>query len=326
MNRRSMGLADGRIAEFVTDGPDDGLPLVLHEGTPVGLHLYPPTVQAAAVRGLRTVLIARPGYEGSTPRPGRVVADVARDVAAVLTELGADTFLTMGWSGGGPHALACAGMLPGRCLAAASIAGVAPYRTGQQQADGLDWMAGMGAENVEEFTAALKGEAAITEFLRTAAPELGTVTGTQVADALGGLVSAADRNALTGEYAEHIAAALRAALSNGIAGWRDDDLAFTRDWGFDLGWGTGKGAPKLDSLLEPKTPVAIWQGDQDRMVPYPHGQWLAAHVAGARAHLLPGEGHLTLTITSIENILDDLLDLAGLAALPAMTISLGLAQ
>src|ERR1700678_4437762 len=166
MQRQSLGMADGRFVEILTDGQTDGLPLVLHEGTPVGLSVYPPTVQAAAVRGLRVVLLARPGYEGSTPRPGRRVADVASDVAEVLDRLGADTFLAAGWSGGGPHALACAALLPGRCLAAASIAGVAPYGVPD-----LDWMAGMGAENIEEFSAALKGEQALTDFLQGAAQE-----------------------------------------------------------------------------------------------------------------------------------------------------------
>ncbi|MBV9451866.1 MAG: alpha/beta fold hydrolase [Streptosporangiaceae bacterium] len=306
--RRSIGMPDGRVIEILTAGPADGLPLVLHEGTPVGLHLYPPTVASAAVRGLRVVLPARPGYEGSTPRPGRRVADVARDVADVLNALGADTFLTAGWSGGGPHALACAALLPGRCLAAASIAGVAPYG-----ARSLDWTAGMGPENVAEFGAALAGEASLTEFLENEAAEIKGVTGAQVADALGGLVSAADKAALTGEYAEHMAAALRAALSSGIAGWRDDDLAFTVGWGFTLGWDEELTAGTLLGRDVPAAPVAIWQGDQDRMVPYAHGEWLAAHVQGARAHLLPGEGHLTLTVTSLERILDDLLDLAGLA-------------
>jgi pimeloyl-ACP methyl ester carboxylesterase len=302
-------MPDGRVIEILTDGPADGLPLVLHEGTPIGLALFPPTVQAAAVRGLRVVLPARPGYEGSTPRPGRRVADVAADVADVLTALGADTFLTLGWSGGGPHALACAALLPGRCLAAASIAGVAPYGV-----RGLDWTAGMGPENVEEFTAALASPAALTEFLQDAAAQMAGITGAQVGDALGGLVSPADKAALTGEYAEHMAHALKAALSSGIAGWRDDDLAFTRDWGFSLGWDTPLGATTLLGPEVPASPVAIWQGDQDRMVPYAHGEWLASNIRGAKAHLLPGEGHLTLTISSLDRILDDLLGLAGLTA------------
>lgn len=305
--RRSVGMPDGRILETLTAGPADGLPLVLHEGTPVGLALFEPTIEAAAVRGLRPVLIARPGYEGSTPRPGRRVADVAGDVAEVLDQLGADTFVTAGWSGGGPHTLACAALLPGRCLAAASIAGVAPY-----PAEGLDWMAGMGPENVAEFGAALAGEAELTAFLEAAAADFGGLTGADVADAFGGLVSAADKAALTGEYADHVAAALKAAVSSGIAGWRDDDLAFTRDWGFSLGWDSPLGAT---TLLGPETehaPVAIWQGDQDRMVPYAHGKWLAANSRGVRAQLLPGEGHLTMTITLLGDILDDLLDLAGI--------------
>jgi pimeloyl-ACP methyl ester carboxylesterase len=297
--RRIVTVPDGRKIDVLIAGPADGLPLVLHEGTPVGLVLYPPTVRAAQARGLRVILAARPGYEGSTPRAGRRVVDVAGDTAAVLDELGADTFVTIGWSGGGPHTLACAAALPGRCLAAASVAGVAPY-----QAKGLDWLAGMGPENVDEFGAAAAGEAALTQFLDSAAVALGTVTGADVAQALGGLVIAADQAALTGEFADYVAAALRASMNTGIVGWRDDDLAFVKDWGFSLD-------PALDPRGTPAAPVAIWQGDQDKMVPFAHGQWLAANIPGARAHLIPGEGHLSLTVSSLGRILDDLLDLAG---------------
>jgi pimeloyl-ACP methyl ester carboxylesterase len=292
--RRLVALPDGRDIDVMIAGPGDGLPLVLHSGTPSGLVLHPPTVQAAQARGLRLIQAARPGYEGSTPRPGRRVADVAADTAAVLDQLGADAFVTAGWSGGGPHALACAAELPGRCLAAASIAGVAPYG-----ADGLDWLAGMGPENVEEFGAALGGEAELTGFLDGAAGELKAVTGADVAGSLGGLVQAADKAVITGEFAEYLAAGLRAAVRGGIAGWRDDDLAFVNDWGFSLG------------SRAPRAPVAVWQGDQDLMVPYAHGQWLAANIQGARVYLLPGEGHLTVRVSHFGRILDDLLDLAG---------------
>ena len=292
--RRLVTLPDGRDIDLLLAGPAGGLPLVMHEGTPQGLVLYPPTVQAAQERNLRPVLVARPGYERSTPRPGRRVADVAADVAAVLDALGLDTFVTAGWSGGGPHALACAALLPGRCLAAASIAGVAP-----SGAPGLDFTAGMGPENVAEFGAAARGPDALTEFLDREAAAFGNVTGAQVAAALGDLIADADRAVLTGAYADHLAAGSRAALSSGIAGWRDDDLAFVADWGFSL---TGEG----------KLPAAIWQGDQDRMVPFAHGQWLAASIPGARAHLLAGAGHLTMTVSVFGQVLDDLLDLAGL--------------
>jgi pimeloyl-ACP methyl ester carboxylesterase len=285
--------AGERQLEALASGPTDGLTLVLHNGTPAGLMAAPGIAAAAAERGLRLVVYARPGYESSTPVPGRRVGDAAADLAAVLDAVGAAEFVTVGWSGGGPHALACAALLPGRCLAAATMAGVAPY-----QAEGLDWSQGMGSENVAEFHAALAGPAALTKFLEPAAREMASLTGADVVAGLGDLVSAADKAAVTGEFADYLAASFRAAVAGGVAGWRDDDLAFVADWDFTMA-DVAAGAP-----------VAVWQGDQDMMVPWSHGHWLAAHIPGARAHLLPGEGHLTLVHT-FGAILDDLLDLAG---------------
>lgn len=291
-DRKLIPMPDGRDIDVLTTGPQDGFPLLVHGGTPSGLVVDTKLAAAARDRGLRFVLTARPGYEGSTPRPGRRVADVAADVAVVLDAFGAEEFVSIGMSGGGPHSLACAALLPGRCLAAASVAGVGPYGV-----EGLDFLAGMGAENVEEFGLAERGADALTPYLERAAAAMREVTGEQVAAALGGLISGADAAVLTGEFAAEIAATFRAAIREGVAGWRDDDLAFAADWGFSLDALAGR--------------VAIWQGDQDRMVPFAHGQWLAAHIPGARVHLEPGAGHLTMVVTAIDAILDDLLDLAG---------------
>jgi pimeloyl-ACP methyl ester carboxylesterase len=291
--RFTVQAPEGRVLDVLVSGPGDGLPLVFHTGTPAGLVDFGPIADAASARGLRTVLYSRPGYGGSTPQPGRLVADAAADVELILERAGADVFITAGWSGGGPHALACAALLPVRCLAAASIAGPAPY-----DSPGLDWLAGMAEENVAEFRAALAGEADLTSFLDAAAPALRGIGAAEVADGLGGLVSDADKAVLTGEFAEHLAAALHAALSTGVDGWRDDDLAFTRDWGLSL------------AALGHATPVAIWQGDQDRMVPDAHASWLAGNIPRSRLQLLPGEGHLTLVVKEFGRILDDLMDLA----------------
>ena len=292
---------DGRSVEVLTAGPPDGLPLLFHNGTPSGLVAFPPMTAAAAERGLRTVMYARPGYGQSTEQPGRSVAGTVADAASVLDGLGADQFVTVGWSGGGPHALACAALLPGRCLAATSLAGVAPAH-----AAGLDWLAGMGPENITEFGAAEQGEPALIGYLTAAADELRQVTGEQVADALGGLVSAVDRDVVTAAFADYLAAAFRAALSTGIAGWRDDDLAFVADWGFPV-------------EQAGQVPVAVWQGSEDRMVPYPHGTWLAEHIPGARVHLLTGEGHLSIVVHHFGAIVDELLELAGWATAEAGT-------
>ncbi|MBS2553589.1 alpha/beta hydrolase [Catenulispora sp. NL8] len=283
----SLRLPDGRVLEYLVAGPADGTPLIFHHGTPCAAVLFDPMIEAAAHHGLRTVVYSRPGYAESSPRPGRTIASAADDVSALLAELGADRFVTAGWSGGGPHALACAALLEGRCAAAATIAGVAPYA-----AEGLDWLDGMGAENIEEFDAATAGVEQLTAYLSPQAAIYAQVQAEQVAAALGDLIAEADRRALNGSFAEYGATLFRKALSAGVEGWRDDDLAFIDDWGF--------------ALDDVKTSVSIWQGDQDRMVPFAHGRWLAGNVSGATVHLQPGEGHLSLMVERFGDIVADL--------------------
>jgi len=267
---------------------------VFHNGTPGGLVAYGPMAGLAADRGLALVMYARPGYGRSTPQPGRTVADAAADTAAVLDHLQAGPFLTAGWSGGGPHALACAALLPDRCLAAASLAGVAPYG-----AAGLDWLAGMGEENIQEFGTAVAGPAPLEAMLSGLAPELRGLTAAQITEGMGGLLSDADKSALVGGFAAYLAESMQAGLEAGIAGWRDDDLAFVADWGFSLA-----------TLASGPVPLSIWQGGQDLMVPGSHGAWLAGQLPGARTHLLPAAGHLTLVAATFGEILDELCLLA----------------
>lgn len=279
-------LADGRKLEYLIEGPADGLPLVFHHGTPGAAVRLAPLVEAAERHGLRLVSPGRPGYGDSTPQPGRSIADVADDVAGLLDAIGADRFLSIGMSGGGPHSLACAALLPGRCVAAASVAGVGPA-----DADGLDFMAGMGAENLVEFGAAFKGREALEPLLEEESSGLAAAAPADLAAAFGDLVPEVDKAAMTGPILDWLAASMRRSVAESIAGWRDDDLAFVKDWGF-----------RLDEIT---TPVAIWQGDQDRMVPQTHGHWLAAHVSASTFHFEPGEGHLSL-LNAVDRVVADL--------------------
>ncbi|MHB8453069.1 MAG: alpha/beta fold hydrolase [Mycobacteriales bacterium] len=283
----SVRTIDGRALEVLVSGPAGRTPLVYHNGTPTAPVPFDPLSDAAAAAGLTLVTYARPGYAGSDPQPGRTVAAAVADVSAILDHLGADDFLALGWSGGGPHALACAALLAPRCRGAATIGGVAPC-----PAEGLDWLAGMGPENVEEFTLALEGHGALEPWLEQAATHLAEIRAEDVADALGGLIPDVDRASLTGPFAEWAAAAFRRAVSTGVAGWRDDDLAFTRPWGF--------------TLKQVSVPVTIWQGAQDLMVPFAHGQWLAQHIPGASARLFSEHGHLSLAVGHIAAIVADL--------------------
>jgi pimeloyl-ACP methyl ester carboxylesterase len=155
---------------------------------------------------------------------------------------------------------------------------------------------GMAEENVTEYTAVFSGVEALEAFLATHTGFF-TVSADEISEVLGALAPPVDRAALTGELAEYLAASVNAAGRQGIVGWRDDDLTHTRPWGFDLS--------------EIRVPVSVWQGRLDAMVPFAHAEWLAAHVAGARAHLVEGEGHLSL-MQKVPAILQDLRQLGGI--------------
>jgi pimeloyl-ACP methyl ester carboxylesterase len=282
---RVVTTSDGRSLD-VLDAGGDGLAVLYHSGTPGGAVPWPAGIAAASDAGLRWVTYSRPGYGSSTPRPGRTVADAAADSATVLDALGIGEFATFGWSGGGPHALACAALLPDRCLGAATVAGVGP-----STAPDLDFLAGMGDDNVEEFGLAAKGREVLAPALEEMSQPYRSVTGEQIVEALGGLLSEPDLAALKGPLADYVAAMARESARVSAEGWVEDDLAFCDHWGFDL--------------VSIAVPVAIWQGREDLMVPPSHGEWLAAHVPGARPHLLEGVGHVSL-VARIGEILQDL--------------------
>lgn len=242
--------------------------------------------RAVHERGLRLVTMSRPGYGASTRARGRRVVDVVADTAEVLAWLGADRCLTIGASGGGPHTLACAARLDAvaGCLV---IAGVAPYESA-----GLDWMAGMGQENIEEFSATLGGEAALRSFLEATEEDFRNITAEGIIGALSTVLPEVDRAILTDEFADDLAANFREAVRTSVDGWIDDDLAFTQPWGFELS--------------EVTVPTMIWQGGLDLMVPFAHGQWLASALPRARAHLVAGEGHLSLAHGALDAMLEEL--------------------
>ena len=286
--RTALALADGRSLDVWQAGPPDGDALLFHHGTPGAGLPFDHHVRLMAERGLRYVSWTRAGYGSSTRRRGRNVADDAEDANAVLDHLGIDRGWAIGWSGGGPHALGFAARFPAHVRGVALIGGVGPWG-----AEGLDWLDGMGAENVEEFEATLQGEEALRPFVERAWESFHDVKPEAVAAAFGDLVDEVDRGSITPEFAEYLAALDHEALREGFLGWLDDDLVFARPWGFDL-----------DAV---RCPVHVWQGAHDRMVPYAHGAWLSQHLPTACPHLFAEHGHLSLAIDSFGQILDELL-------------------
>ena len=281
--------SDGRTLHVVEAGVPDGPAIVWHHGTPDSGGIYRHARESAEQRGLRLLAYDRPGYGGSTPHPGRTVADAASDVGAILDELGVERFATYGLSGGGPHALACAALLPDRCAAAVSVAGVGPA-----DAPDLDWMAGMGEGNEAEFGAARDGRERLTEFCAEQAEAILAAGQDQFVESLRPHLSDVDAEMLTSDYGAFLWTTLSAAIEHGVEGWVDDDYAFLAPWGFDV-----------EAM---RVPVLVWQGVQDLMVPAAHGSWLGEHVAGAEVRIFPDEGHLTMASRRVGELHDWLKD------------------
>jgi pimeloyl-ACP methyl ester carboxylesterase len=261
-----VGLGDGRTLHAYDTGGDDRIAVFWHHGSPnIGAPPVP-LFPVADRLGLRWVSYDRPGYGGSTRQPGRDLASAATDVAAVADALGIDRFAVVGHSGGGPHALACAALLPERVMGVVSMAGLAPYT-----AEGLDWLARMAPSGVGSLSAAAKGTEAREEYEKSA-PEFDPDDFTP-----------ADHAAFSGVWS-WLLDVVRPAIEGGPGGAIDDDVAYAAPWRFDL--------------AQISAPVLLLHGVQDRMVPSSHSEWLAQHCGTAELWLRPDDGHISVLKSS----------------------------
>ena len=284
----TLTLSDGRLLHLEVTGPADGPVLIHHHGTPGSGRSMRGMSAKAAAHGVRLVTFSRPGYSDSTRLAGRTIADVVPDVVEIADHLGVDRFLVSGKSGGGPHALATGALLPDRVAGVCCMAGVAPY-----EAPGLDFLAGMGEENIVEFGKALEGEAALRPYLEAETAGLAQADVAGMISSMQTILPQVDVDVLTDEYGEDQLANMKEGLRLGVDGWLDDDLAFTRDWGFDI--------------ATIAVPTFVWQGSADLMVPFAHGEWLVQAVPGAVAHLQDGAGHLSISVVGYDQMIEELL-------------------
>ena len=276
LKETDLNLGDDRtlhVYEAVGDDNDGRLAVFWHHGTPNIGSPPAPLFPVAARNGLRWVSYDRPGYGGSTSSPDRSIASAATYTSIVADALGIERFAVMGHSGGGPHALACAALLPDRVVGAVSGAGLAPYG-----AEGLDWFAGMAASGVASLRAAAAGRDAKERHEASGAeydPEF----------------TPADLAALSGAWS-WLGDIVGPAVAAGPGPLIDDDLAYVAPWGFDP--------------ADVTAPVLLLHGGRDRIVPSSHSEWLARRCPTAELRLFPDDGHI-----SVLNHAADALDWLG---------------
>lgn len=275
---RTTTTPDGRVLAFAVWGDPEGFPIMALHGTPGSRLNRWPNEDLYTQLGACYVTHDRAGYGRSTRRRGRSVADEAEDVSFLADLLEFERFGVIGGSGGGPHALACAALLPDRVVRAVCVVGIAPFGSPGLERDA--WIAGMDAENVKELGWAEAGEGVLLAELEREQEALEK----RVAEDPSTLLSAFDLSEsdqtqlVRPEIRQIISESVPEQALNGVWGWVDDDLAFLRPWGFDV--------------RDVSIPVLIEYGDTDVLVPAAHGDWLAANVPGCVVKLDNDAGHL----------------------------------
>ena len=278
-----LKLSDGRVLEYIDNGVLSKSVLILHHGTPTSMTVWNTWLAAAAEKGIRTIAFTRPGYAGSDRKVDHRIIDSNDDLNEILNQLEVENFVSVGWSGGGPYALA-SGLL-NRCTGVQLIASVSPY-----DAEDFDWFQDSTPEMIEETKVSAKSLQDCLAFKEGYYTSLRDMTAEQL------LVEYEKRSSFKlfenayREFSKDLCFSMHDALRDGALGYAEDEFAFLRNWGFET----------KDVIV----PVVIWQGLDDQSVSPHMARWLNANIQNPTLELLEGQHHGSIMVENREEILN----------------------
>jgi pimeloyl-ACP methyl ester carboxylesterase len=281
----TMMLPDGRALAYDDVGDAGGVPVVYLHGCPDCRLSRPPD---ARVDGVRLIAVDRPGYGHSDADLVGDEITQADDVVALADALGIDRFAVLGWSSGGPGALALGARHASRITAVGVAAGPVPMVADPEVWDAIDPVITMRGETMESMTP--------DEFAATVAPLLAPLDATfelMMEAVTEGKDAAYLRDlASVGGLHEQLALGAIAAVERGLAGAERDMRAMVSPWPFEL--------------ADVAVPVVLWYGTEDHRFKPPVGQWLADRIPDARLEVFDGTSHL-LPLVHWMQVMNDLL-------------------
>jgi pimeloyl-ACP methyl ester carboxylesterase len=282
---RDVRLRDGRTLAYSEWGDPAGRPVLFFHGTPGSRLLSPDALVpgTSASVGVRLITIDRPGFGRSDPQPGRTLLDWADDVTELAEALDLKRFAVVGWSDGGPHALACAATIAPRL----TVVGVLASRGPLDEVPGAWEVLDPDRRELLNLARSYPGRALgqIAERNRWIIERPESVLRAPWPEADAWLFESAERRVAFIE-------GIRETARQGLDGYAWDEIACRGPWEFALG--------------EINIEVKVWHGEQDIIVAAANGRYLAEAIPNCRATFWPQDGHLSVIAQRWREILADL--------------------
>lgn len=290
MSREQIVQLDkGGIVAFQEYGDPGGVPVIFCHGWPSSRTMAQLADEPARTLGVRIISPDRPGISGSSLQLDRKLSDWPSLVEQLVNKLEIDEFRILAISGGAPYAYATAISMPERVRAIAIVGGVIPfaelkdfkgllplyrhmlgfYRNRPQLLRQLFFL----ARPFLSFRAPIRLRPLLLKML---------------------LLRPCDAASLRDDAAfEAIFESQRRAWRGSAEGVLADARIYAEPWGF--------------ALEDVRVPVRLWHGIEDRAFAVRLAEEIANRFPNCNPRFIQNEGHYSLPIRHMPEILKDLI-------------------